>query len=60
MRRFVHAMKPGELAVLVSHGITIGHLVGGGIALAPGESVLVRAGPGADAPLTVLGRLTVP
>ena len=64
VRAFVRAMKPGELAVLVSHGVTIAHLVGGaGLALAPGESVLVRAGAsGASAavPLVVLGRLVVP
>lgn len=60
VRRFVHAMKPGELAVLVSHGVTIAHIVGSGLALATGESVLVRAGATADAPLVVLGRLVVP
>lgn len=61
VRRFVHAMKPGDLAVLVSHGVTIGHIVGsGGTGLAPGESVVVRTGGSADAPLTVVGRLTVP
>lgn len=60
-RRFLLAMRPGELAVLVSHGVTIGHLVGGdGAGLATGESVLVRAAATADAPLRVLGRLTVP
>lgn len=61
LRRFLQAMKPGELAVLVSHGSTIGHLVGSdGAGLATGESVLVRAGASADAPLRVLGRLAVP
>jgi phosphohistidine phosphatase SixA len=60
LRRFVRAMKAGELAVLVSHGVTISHLVGGGVALATGESVVVRAGETADAPLRVLGRLSVP
>lgn len=60
VRRFVRSMKAGELAVLVSHGVTIAHLVGGGVALATGESVLVRAGASADAPLAVLGRLVVP
>jgi len=59
VQRFVRAMKPGELAVLVSHGVTIAHLVGGGVALATGESVLVRAGASAGAPLEVLGRLVV-
>lgn len=56
----VRAMKPGELAVLVSHGVTISHIVGGGMALATGEAVVVRAGASAAAPLAVLGRLTVP
>jgi phosphohistidine phosphatase SixA len=60
VQRFVHAMKPGELALLVSHGVTIAHIVGGGVALATGEAVLVRAGATADAPLRMLGRLTVP
>jgi phosphohistidine phosphatase SixA len=60
VRRFVRAMKPGELAVLVSHGVTIAHIVGGGIALATGESVLVRAGVSDDAALPVVGRLVVP
>jgi phosphohistidine phosphatase SixA len=57
---FVRAMKPGELAVLVSHGVTISHIVGGGPALATGESVVVRAGSSAAAPLAVIGRLVVP
>ena len=57
---FVRAMKAGELAALVSHGVTIAHIVGGGIALATGESVVVRAGMSAAAPLAVLGRLVVP
>jgi len=60
VRAFVRAMKPGELAVLVSHGVTIGHIVDGGPALATGESVVVRAGSPAGAPLVVLGRLVVP
>jgi phosphohistidine phosphatase SixA len=60
VRQFVRTMKAGELAVLVSHGITIAHIVGGGVALATGESVVVRAGPQAGAPLVVLGRLVVP
>ncbi|MBL8348163.1 MAG: histidine phosphatase family protein [Rubrivivax sp.] len=57
---YVRAMKPGELAVLVSHGVTISHIVGGGMALATGEAVVVRTGASAAAPLAVLGRLTVP
>ncbi len=60
VRQFVRSMKPGELAVLVSHGVTIAHIVGGGLALATGESVLVRAGATVDARLVVLGRLVVP
>ena len=60
VRAFVRTMKSGELAVLVSHGITIGHIVGGGPALATGESVVVRAGSSPAAPLTVLGRLVMP
>jgi phosphohistidine phosphatase SixA len=56
---FVRSMKPGVLAVLVSHGITIAHIVGGGISLATGESVVVRAGGSVDAPLGVIGRLVV-
>lgn len=60
VRRFVQAMKPGELTVLVSHGVTIAHIVGGGVSLATGESVLVRAGSGPDAPLRLLGQLVVP
>lgn len=58
VRAFVRAMKPGELAVLVSHGVTIGHSVG--VSLATGESAVVRAGTSAGAPLVVLGRLVVP
>ena len=58
---WLRTMKAGELAVLVSHGVTIGHIVGaGGQGLATGESVAVRAGPSAAAPLAVLGRLVVP
>ncbi len=60
VRQFVRSMKPGELALLVSHGVTIAHIVGSGLALATGESVVVRAGTAADAPLVVLGRLVVP
>ena len=60
VKQYVQALKPGELVVLVSHGITVNHIVGGGIALAPGESVVVRAGDGAAAPLRVIGRLVGP
>ncbi|AMO25496.1 hypothetical protein UC35_15990 [Ramlibacter tataouinensis] len=60
VRAYVRAMRPGELAVLVSHGVTIAHIVGGGMALATGESVVVRADAVPGASLTVLGRLVVP
>ncbi len=60
VKRYVESLKAGELVVLVSHGITIGHILPAGAGLAPGESVVVRAGVGATAPLVVLGRLVVP
>ena len=60
VKQYVQSRKPGELVVLVSHGITVNHIVGGGIALAPGESAVVRAGDGAAAALRVIGRLVVP
>ncbi len=59
VRQYAQSSKPGELVVLVSHGVTISHIVGG-VALAPGESVVVRAGAGPAAPLQVIGRLVVP
>ena len=59
VRQYVHALPPGELVVLVSHGVTISHLVGGA-GLATGESVVVRAGASPTAPLQVIGRLVVP
>ena len=59
VRQYVHALPPGELVVLVSHGITISHIVGVG-ALATGESVIVRAGAIPAAPLQNIGRLVVP
>lgn len=59
VRQYVHALPPGELVVLVSHGVTISHIVGGA-GLAAGESVVVRAGTGPAAPLQVIGRLVVP
>jgi phosphohistidine phosphatase SixA len=62
VRRFVAALKPGEWAVLVSHGSTIFHITQ--VSLAPGEAVLVRRDPAhtaaGAAPLLVLGRLMVP
>ncbi|MFZ2650193.1 MAG: histidine phosphatase family protein [Burkholderiaceae bacterium] len=63
VRKFVQALQPGELAVLVSHGSTINHIVG--VGTATGEAVLVRgrskAGAAAGSgPLEVLGRLQVP
>jgi len=60
VRQYVQSLKPGALVVLVSHGITVNHIVGGGVALAPGESVVVRAGADPAAPLRVIGRLGVP
>ena len=59
VRQYVHSLPPGELVVLVSHGVTINHIVGGA-GLAVGESVVVRAGAGPAAPLQVIGRLVVP
>lgn len=58
VRQYLQTLKPGELVVLVSHGVTVGHLVG--VSLATGESVVVRAGADAAAPLQVIGRLVVP
>jgi len=59
VRAFVRAMKPGALAVLVSHGVTIAHILGSGISFGTGESAVVRAGGSADVPLGVIGRLVV-
>ena len=59
VRAFVRTMKPGALAVLVSHGITIAHILDSGISLGTGESAVVRAGGSTDAPLRVIGRLVV-
>jgi phosphohistidine phosphatase SixA len=55
VRGFVAQLKPGEFAVLVSHGVTIGALAGAHPA--QGEGVLVRARSGE--PLQVVGRLVV-
>lgn len=60
VRAWVRAMKTGELAVLVSHGVTIRHIVDAGVVLATGEAVVVRAATTPGAPLAVLGRLRVP
>lgn len=59
VKQYVQALKPGELVVLVSHGSTVNHIVGG-VALATGESVVVRAGASPGAPLQVIGRLALP
>lgn len=59
VRAYLRSMRPGQLAVLVSHGSTISHIVGG-VSLAMGESVVVRAPSATGAPLNVLGRLVVP
>jgi phosphohistidine phosphatase SixA len=56
VRRFVAQVKPGELAVLVSHGVTIAAL--SNAHPAPAEGVLVRAQRGGEA-LVVAGRLVV-
>lgn len=60
VRQYAGSLKRGELVVLVSHGITIGHIVPGAAGLASGEAVVVRAGDAAGAPLKVIGRLVVP
>jgi phosphohistidine phosphatase SixA len=59
VRQYVQSLPPGQLVVLVSHGVTINHIVGGA-GLAMGESVVVRAGAGPAAPLQIIGRLVVP
>lgn len=59
VRRYIQARGRGELVVLVSHGVTISHIVGGA-ALATGEAVVVRAGTEPGAPLQVIGRLVLP
>jgi phosphohistidine phosphatase SixA len=53
VRGFVAQLKPGEFAVLVSHGVTIGALAGAHPA--PAEGVLVRARSGES--LQVVARL---
>lgn len=58
VREYIQARPAGELVVLVSHGVTIGHIVGGA-ALATGEALVVRAGATAGAPLQLIGRLVV-
>jgi phosphohistidine phosphatase SixA len=60
VKQYIDGVKPGELVVLVSHGITIGHILPGGGGLASGEAVVVRRAPQAGAPPVVLGRLTIP
>jgi phosphohistidine phosphatase SixA len=56
VRSFIAQVKPGEFAVLVSHGVTIGAL--SGAHPAPAEGVLVRAVRAGEA-LQVVGRLVV-
>jgi phosphohistidine phosphatase SixA len=60
VRRFISVLKPGEWAVLVSHGSTIFHITQ--VSLAPGEAVVVRRDPAhaGAVKLLVLGRLMVP
>jgi phosphohistidine phosphatase SixA len=55
VQSFVAQLKPGELAVLVSHGVTIGALAGAHPA--PAEGVLVRARSGEG--LQIVGRLVI-
>jgi phosphohistidine phosphatase SixA len=55
VRSFVAQLKAGELAVLVSHGVTIAAL--SGAHPAPAEGVLVRAA--SSGALEVVGRLVV-
>jgi phosphohistidine phosphatase SixA len=59
VRQYIRARPPGELVVLVSHNVTISHIVGGA-SLTTGEALVVRAGPAADAPPQIIGRLLVP
>jgi phosphohistidine phosphatase SixA len=56
VRRFIARLKPGELAVLVSHGVTIAALTGAHPA--PAEGVLVRATK-RDERLEVVARLAI-
>ena len=59
VQAYVASLKPGQLAVLVSHGVTIAAITGEHPA--PGEGVVVRAvtRDGKDH-LVVLGRVVVP
>jgi phosphohistidine phosphatase SixA len=58
--RYIADLKPGQLALLVSHGSSIQAFVGE--YLAQGEAVVVRGRRGADGTVTttVVGRLAVP
>jgi phosphohistidine phosphatase SixA len=60
VRRYLAALGKGEIAVLVSHGISISAFVGEH--LAQGEAVVVRAERDAngDVKPVVVGRITVP
>jgi phosphohistidine phosphatase SixA len=62
VRRYVATLRAGDVAVLVSHGITI--LAIAGAHPAPGEGIVVRAAPrpGGDGEprLIIVGRLVVP
>lgn len=55
VQQYVRAIESGELAVLVSLGVTIAHILSRGIALATGESAVVRAGAAANTTLVTLG-----
>lgn len=60
VRRYIRALPPGRLVVLVSHGVTIAEILPEAAGLAAGEAAVVRAGTGGDRPLQVLGRLRWP
>lgn len=60
VRGYVAGLRKGEVAVLVSHGVSIHALVGEHPA--PGEGIVVRAAPraGGEPELVVVGRIIVP
>lgn len=60
-RQAIEATPPGQLAMWVSHGVTIDQIVGGaGAGLAQGEAIVVRRGSQPGALPVALGRLRVP
>lgn len=60
VRRYVRTQAAGRLVVLVSHGVTIGHILPEAAGLAAGEAAVVRAGATPQDPLRLLGRLQWP